>query len=270
MLRAVACPFFIRAFGFAVPIGALAGLIGLGGGEFRLPVLVRAIGYPMRVAIPLNLVISFATLAFALLWRGQTITLAPVLDFVPEVVGLTLGGVVSAVWGTRLVKRLSDPRLTALVAVLLALLGALLVAEAFFAFENALIEDASMVVRALAGVAIGLGVGVVSSMLGVAGGELLIPALFFVFGAEIQTAGSASLMISLVIVATGIWRYAKDGAIPTWRGARRIVAAMAVGSLIGAGLGSLVVAFVSATFLKVFLGVVLIAAAANTFRHRAD
>jgi hypothetical protein len=55
----------------------------------------------------------------------------------------------------------------------------------------------------LAGVAIGLGVGVVSSVLGVAGGELLIPALVFVFGADIKTAGTASLMISLAIVAMG-------------------------------------------------------------------
>jgi uncharacterized membrane protein YfcA len=40
----VRCRFFQRAFGWCVPIGALGGLIGLGGGEFRLPVLIYAIG----------------------------------------------------------------------------------------------------------------------------------------------------------------------------------------------------------------------------------
>jgi len=37
-----------RAFGFGVPIGALGGLIGLGGAEFRLPVLTG----PASCAIP--------------------------------------------------------------------------------------------------------------------------------------------------------------------------------------------------------------------------
>jgi hypothetical protein len=40
MIRAVGCPYFRRAFGWCVPIGGLGGLIGLGGGEFRLPVLM--------------------------------------------------------------------------------------------------------------------------------------------------------------------------------------------------------------------------------------
>ena len=33
MVRAVACPYFGRAFGWCVPIGGLGGLIGLGGGR---------------------------------------------------------------------------------------------------------------------------------------------------------------------------------------------------------------------------------------------
>jgi hypothetical protein len=34
MQRTLACPFFRKAFGRCVPIGGLAGLIGLGSGEF--------------------------------------------------------------------------------------------------------------------------------------------------------------------------------------------------------------------------------------------
>ena len=49
------CRYFQRAFLWSVPIGGLAGLIGLGGGEFRLPVLTQLIGFPARAAIPLNL-----------------------------------------------------------------------------------------------------------------------------------------------------------------------------------------------------------------------
>ncbi len=44
------------AFGFAIPIAILGGLIGLGGAEFRLPVLVGPLGYrALPQAVPLNL-----------------------------------------------------------------------------------------------------------------------------------------------------------------------------------------------------------------------
>jgi uncharacterized membrane protein YfcA len=78
MIRTVNCPYFRRAFGWCVPIGVLGGLIGLGGGEFRLPVLMYAIGFDARTAVPLNLVTSFVTLAFALGVRSGVISLAAV------------------------------------------------------------------------------------------------------------------------------------------------------------------------------------------------
>ena len=56
MLRTICCRYFQRAFLWSVPIGGLGGLVGLGGGAFRLPVLTHAIGFPARVTIPLILV----------------------------------------------------------------------------------------------------------------------------------------------------------------------------------------------------------------------
>ena len=64
MIRAVACPYFRRAFGWCVPIGGLGGLIGLGGGEFRLPVLMHGIGFDARSAVPQ---------LFPLRWRGRDV-----------------------------------------------------------------------------------------------------------------------------------------------------------------------------------------------------
>jgi uncharacterized membrane protein YfcA len=61
--RTLGCPFFRKAFGWSVPIGALGGLIGLGGGEFRLPVLIYGVGFGARSAVPLNLMVSLITLA---------------------------------------------------------------------------------------------------------------------------------------------------------------------------------------------------------------
>src|SRR5436853_2782394 len=111
MIRAVACPYFRRAFGWCVPIGGLGGLIGLGGGEFRLPVLMYGIGFDARSAVPLNLLTSLVTLTFALAIRSGAVSLAAVLPHLPEMLGLLAGGMVSAVVGARLVSLLTDKRL---------------------------------------------------------------------------------------------------------------------------------------------------------------
>jgi uncharacterized membrane protein YfcA len=106
-------------------------------------------------------------------------------------------------------------------------------------------------------------------MLGVAGGELVIPTLIFLFNVDIKSAGSASILISLCVVGIGLWRYWKLDAIPKGRGVQRIVSAMGTGSIIGAVLGGLAVAYAPIPVLKVFLGIVLIAAAGKTIAgHR--
>lgn len=269
MLHTLYCRYFRRAFFWSVPIGGLAGLIGLGGGEFRLPVLTQIIGFPTRTAIPLNLLVSLATLSAALAARHHAIPASGALVHLPEVAGLTLGGIASAILGARVLLRLSDRRLNMLVAALLAALGLLLLVEAFVPFDGAALTARSPFLRGLAGVLVGLGVGAVNSLLGVAGGELLIPALVYIFGADIRIAGTASLIISLVIVTTGLWRYQHAGALPMTGGALRIALSMSVGSLIGAALGGLAVAFAPAALLKLILGSVLIAAAARSLTHHA-
>jgi uncharacterized membrane protein YfcA len=76
MPSAIRCPYFQKAFGWCVPIGGLAGLVGLGGGEFRLPVLMYGVGYPARTAVPLNLAVSLITLTFALVVRSRAVSIA--------------------------------------------------------------------------------------------------------------------------------------------------------------------------------------------------
>jgi uncharacterized protein len=48
----------------------------LGGGEFRLPVLMYVVGYPARTAVPLNLAVSLITLTFALVVRSRAVSVA--------------------------------------------------------------------------------------------------------------------------------------------------------------------------------------------------
>lgn len=264
----VGCRYFQRAFGWCVPIGALGGLVGLGGGEFRLPVLMYAIGFDAKSAVPLNLMVSLVTLAFSMLVRSWSVSAAAVLPYLPEIVGLAAGGILSAFYGARLVQKLKSQHLVRMIAVLLGCLGVMMLAEVVFPFGYLGIVPASLAVHAGLGFVIGTGVGLVSSILGVAGGELLIPTLMFVFGAGIKTAGSASILISLCVVLSGLWRYWRLGAIPTGRGVQRITGAMGAGSILGALLGGLAVAFAPVAFLKVLLGCVLLAAAGKTLAHR--
>jgi uncharacterized membrane protein YfcA len=269
MMRVLGCPYFRRAFGWCVPIGGLGGLIGLGGGEFRLPLLMYGIGFDARSAVPLNLLTSFVTLAFSLAARGRSIPIDALAPHVPSMAGLIAGGMVSAFYGARLVSRLTNQRLVLSIAALLSALGLALIAEGLFPLQSGDLLPSGVAAHVGAGVGIGIGVGLVSSVLGVAGGELLIPALVLIFGADIKTAGSASILISLGIVLIGLWRHWRAKTIPLGRGAQRITTAMSAGSIVGAILGGLAVAYAPVVFLKVLLGCVLLATAGKTIMHKS-
>lgn len=269
MFLALRCPFFLKAIAYAVPIGGLGGLIGLGGGEFRLPVLMRVIGFDARSAIPINLATSLVTLAAVLAFRGHALSLAIVAPHLPEMAGLAAGGICGARVGVRLVTWLSDHRLHLLLSGLLLALGALLVIKAFAPEEAASVIPAAAVWRVAAGLSFGIGIGVVSSVLGVAGGELLIPLLILLFGADVKTAGTASAMIALPIVAAGLLRYRRLDALPNWGGAYRMWIAMSLGSIAGAAVGAVAVTAAPTGALQIGLGLLLVYAAFKTARpHR--
>jgi len=226
-----------------------------------LPVLMYVVGYPPRTAVPLNLAISLVTLTFALVVRSRALSVAALLPYLNEVAGLAVGGVASAFYGTRFVSAIKSEHLIKTIAALLAALGVLILFEFAFPFQYARPIPAGAAFHFGAGFALGIVIGLVSSMLGVAGGELLIPTMMFIFGADIRTAGTASIVISVCVVTSGLWRYWRSGAMETRLGARRIVSAMSAGSLIGAALGGLAVGFAPVGAIKAALGFVLIAAA---------
>jgi uncharacterized membrane protein YfcA len=256
----------VKAFGLAVPIAILGGLIGLGGAEFRLPVLAGPLGYSVRQAVPLNLSVSIITILASLAIRSRSLSFAPVAPFTPAVLALIAGAVVDAIAGTALFGRLSEARLERTILVLLLVIGLTLIVEGFLPVTERALLPHDETVWIVAGVLFGLGIGLISSLLGVAGGEVIIPTLIFVYGADIKTAGTASLLISLPTVAVGITRYAQRGAYE--RSALvETVAPMGVGSVIGAVIGGLLVGVIPAAVLKVGLGIILIFSAWRTFRR---
>lgn len=254
------------AFLYSVPIAILGGLIGLGGAEFRLPVLAGPLGYTPRRAVPLNLSVSIVTIATSLAIRSSTMNTDPVEDLRVPIIALIAGAVTAALFGTALFSRLTDERLARLILVLLLAVGAALIVESVLPNETGRLLPDGRAVDIVAGILLGLGIGLISSLLGVAGGEVIIPTLVFAYGADIKVAGTASLLISLPTVAVGIIRYARRGAY-TRAALRQTVAPIAIGSIVGALIGGALVGLVPSDLLKLGLGVILIASAHRVFSH---
>jgi uncharacterized membrane protein YfcA len=223
----------VLAFLYATPIGLLGGLIGLGGAEFRLPVLAGPLGYAVGQAVPLNLAISFVTLMVALATRSSTLSFSTVAPLLPAIGGLISGAMLSAFIGVTLAGKFSQERFEQVVFVLLIAIGLALIVEGFLPQEVPGLLPSTVGWRVSTGIMFGLAIGLVSSLLGVAGGELIIPTLVFAFGADIKTAGTASLLVSIPTVAVGILRYAGHGAFADRQALIETVAPMSLGSLVG-------------------------------------
>ena len=205
----------ITVLAAALVIGSVGGLIGLGGGEFRLPLLVGLIGFSAREAVPMNQILSLITLATALVVRSQTGSLADVGAFVPAIVALGAGGMIAAWYAVRLLAHVSDHRLERAIAILLMAIGLLLIGERFLPAGLPALIPTDPGWQIVGGIILGAAIGTASTFLGVAGGELLIPALVFVFGADIHTAGTAVLFVSIPTICVGLLRYRRIGLLPS-------------------------------------------------------
>jgi uncharacterized membrane protein YfcA len=102
----------------------------------------------------------------------------------------------------------------------------------------------------------------------VAGGELLIPTLVILFGADIKLAGSLSLAVSLPTMIVGFSRYSRDASFSTLRRNRSFVLVMAAGSILGTFLGGQLLGLVPSAVLLPLLALILLVSAVKVWRHR--
>lgn len=252
---------------FGIPIGLLGGLIGLGGAEFRLPILAGPLGYPARQAVALNLAITMATVLAALCTRGWLLSCDSVRSVGLAVLALMAGAILGAATGPTLAGRLSDRQFERVLVWLLVVLGGGLILDSGLTHEPVGVIDGTAAAQIGAGLLFGGAIGLVSSLLGVAGGELLIPTLVFVFGVDIKTGGTLSLLVSAPMVLVGLMAHARWGSFTDQRAWGETVVPMGVGSILGAIPGGLLANAVPASFLKVSLGAILIYSAGRLFRR---
>ena len=117
---------------------------------------------------------------------------------------------------------------------------------------------------------LGVLIGAVSTIRGISGGQLLIPALVLAFGVDIKVAGSASACVSFPIVLVGLVRHARTSAFVREREYRDLVVPLGVGSALGAVTGGYLVARVPSMALALVLGALLIVSSLKNLREREE
>jgi uncharacterized protein len=253
------------AFAGGSVIGALGGLIGLGGAEFRLPLLLSLFRFPPLEGIILNKATSLIVVASALVFRTKNVPIADTLAHAQVVVNLLVGSLIGAWLGASWATRMHSATLYKVIALLLVAIAAVLL------FGHDLTGPTSAAFDGwrlwIAGAAAGLVIGIVASLLGVAGGELLIPTLVLLFGIDIKLAGSLSLAVSLPTMLVGFARYSRDRSFAVLGQHRQFLAWIAVGSIVGTFVGALLLGHVSAAILIPLLAAILVVSAFKIWRH---
>lgn len=249
-------------------IGALGGLIGLGGAEFRLPVLIGVFRIGTLEAVILNKAMSLAVVTAALFFRGGTISPALLADHIDVALNLLAGSLVGAWWAAG--RAITMPRrwLNRIVAAFLIALAFLMLSEVIAGQHEGgtPLFTVSLWLFA-AGTLARLAIGVVAAFLGVAGGELLIPAIVLLYGLDVKLAGSLSLLVSLPTMIVSFVRYSSADAFGVLLQERSLTGCMVAGSILGAAIGGLFLGLFPTHWLLGILGLVLLLAAIKTFQH---
>ncbi|MFD1562180.1 sulfite exporter TauE/SafE family protein [Haloarchaeobius amylolyticus] len=261
--------------GFGLLVGILFGFFGMGGSFFVTPALL-VIGYPAPVAVGSGLAFVFGTSVIGALRHrdhGQVCyTLAAVM-----ILGMTFGIEV----GTRVVFLLADLGsadvvIGAVYVGLLGLTGLFVLRDARtdgtdvrtgrIATEVRAIELPPMVslpggatVSAWVILVFGSGIGVLSGCLGVGGGFLLLPVTVYGFGIPTGIAAGTSIFQIMIPGAFGTFVYAQSNAVDI-----PVVAALLVGSALGARIGASATRLVNEADTKGYFAVMLLAGAVAT------
>ena len=208
--------------------------------------------------------VGFCLNAHAGPFRTAVVPFSQLVTHWHVIVTLLSGSIVGAWCGAGWATRLQSATLYKVIAVLLVgIAGVLLLGHRSPSHQLLLSGWALTCIGALAGVVI----GVVASLLGVAGGELLIPTIVILFGADLKLAGSLSLAVSLPTMITGFTRYSRDQSFKVIRVQWRFIAIMAVGSIVGSYLGGKLLGIVPTPVLLPLLAAILLVSALKVWRH---
>jgi hypothetical protein len=177
-------------------VGLVLGLLGSGGSILTVPVLVYLVGEPNKLAIAESLgivtLISFVG-ALPFVYRGQVSWRSVLLFGLPGMVGAYLGAYLSQFMPG---------------ALQLAIFAAVMLLAAVMMFRRQAPSEETAGVRVYWKVMLdGLGVGVLTGIVGVGGGFLIVPALVLLGGLPMHLAIGTSLFIISVKSISGFVKY---------------------------------------------------------------
>lgn len=217
-----------RPAAWFVPVGALIGfagaLCGIGGGIFAGPLVHAVRRIPLKrataTAIPVILATTLASTAAEFSRADSELRLAVVLP-------LALGAVLGAQLGFAVSTRIDERGLKRLFAVVLAVAGLRLL---FFSSTLTNLAELGPTANAAASLAIGIGGGFLTPLLGVAGGVVMVPAVFLLLGQPFGVARACALAAGAVSALRSLWLHAR---------ARNVSFALGLPLAAGACLGAL-------------------------------
>jgi len=208
-------------------IGVSLGLLGGGGSILTVPVLIYVLGYPVKTAIPMSLVVVGITslLAAAGHARAGMVHWRAAAAFGPPAV---LGALAGAQLGLRVPAGLQ----LGLFAVIM-----MLAAGAMWAGPQRWARTSAPGPRPLGRVGLlGAAVGVLTGLVGVGGGFLYVPVLVLLAGLDMKPAVGTSLLLIVLSSAAGLARYAGAVALE-WQVIAVFTGLAFLGALAGTRLG---------------------------------
>jgi uncharacterized protein len=229
-----------------------------------LPLLIGAFRFAALEAVIMNKAMSLIVVAAALPFRAFAVPWGEVAAHWAVIVNLLTGSLVGAWFGAGWAIRLRSATLYRVIAIMLAAIAVVLVLGHGVTAGAPLFTGMT---QALMGVVAGFVIGIVAALLGVAGGELLIPTLILLFGADIKLAGSLSLAVSLPTMIVGFARYSRDQSFLVLARNRAFVVVMAAGSIVGTFIGGQLLGIVPSMLLIPLLVAILLASAVKVWRH---
>ena len=256
----------VWAFAWGALVGVLGGLIGLGGAEFRLPILISIFNYRTLQAIIINLVVSLVTVTFSFIFRSGIVGLENVTANWAVIINILSGSLIGSYAGVYYATRINERGLIRIVVVFLTSLSIVLIGHSFiFSFGSLQLPN---LLRISLGFLAGTVIGLFGSMLGVAGGELIIPTIILLFAVDIKLAGSLSLAISIPTIVMGLVKYRSQQKLKEIKSEWDFTSSMAFGSTLGALIGSSLLRSVSSSLLYLILGAILLLSALKLATHK--
>lgn len=206
-----------------------------------LPLLIMLFGFAALQAVILNKALSLVVVLTAIPARLAAVSLPELIPHRTVVANLLLGSLAGAWVGASWATRMRSATLYRVLAVLLFFIALALIGNHTGTLHHVALAPALVLI---AGVVAGFLIGVVASIMGVAGGELLIPTIVLLFGTDIKIAGSLSLAVSLPTILVAFARYSRDGSFTVLRRHARLTGVLAAGSITGTIAGGLLLGVV--------------------------